>query len=284
MQRLFIILIAFCIGCYAKIDESKCYETPEADKTLYQLYKNCRKASDSRKTKCMNVVDRYCTDVKYAFIGKLASTTTGIMRLAKTDSNEISFSCIKTTSKSAVEISSLHNEVRACRHLEQIQSKDCLLAVHRYCQKMSGLSSSGFAYTASVSHAKIACFESTEQRRVTISELADLQPQCNDVSGSASSDCFTAACTWCENKGYSGGITQGSDDSSSIIVSCYNDHFSKTVRVKNTSIASKSEYYYRKYLAAKEREQAQQESDPQELDDSFNNVDEYRFQSDIMEE
>ena len=234
-MKKFIPLLLFTvfIGCFADIDESKCYNTPEAGKTLYDLYKNCRKASESRQIKCMNVIDRYCTDVEYAFVGKLL--TTGIMRSIKRDSNEVSISCLKATYKGPVEMSSFHNEVPTCHSLNQIQSKDCLLAVHMYCQRMKGHLASGFAYSMSSTHAIIACYKAAEQTRVPVNELVALSPHCDDVSGSASSDCFEAACKWCENKGYSGGITQGSDDSSSIIVSCYEDHFHKWVKVKSDS-------------------------------------------------
>ena len=231
MQKIALLLLTAVIGCYAEIDTTKCYDVPEG--TLYYLYKNCRKASDSRLTKCMNVVDRYCSDVEYAFVGKLGYTTGGVMRAVNTTTNEIYLSCFKTAYKGQVEISSLLNEVPTCNHLSKIQSGDCLLAIQGYCRRMNGGSSSGFAYSASATHANIACYDAAKQSQVSADILALHNSECNNSSKSASSDCFNAACLWCENNGYDGGITQGSNGTD-IIVSCYNDYFRKYVRVRNT--------------------------------------------------
>lgn len=268
-----LLLAAVLIGCYAKIDETKCYDTP--DGSLYSLYKNCRKSTDSRETKCMNSVNRYCTDVEYAFIGKL-KTTTGVMRAWRPNSNEIFLSCFKTTFKGAVDLSSLSSQVRACNSLAGLQSESCLLAVHKYCQFMHGSHSSGFAYSSDSGNNKAltACFSHVEKEEVSVDSLSSLNSDCNSVSNSASPSCFNAACMWCENKGHSGGITQGSNDNTKIIVSCYKDHFNKWVKVKD--VVSEAEYYRERYLAAKRRyEQAMREEE-------F--YDGYRFKSDIREE
>ncbi|XP_019853980.1 PREDICTED: uncharacterized protein LOC109583185 [Amphimedon queenslandica] len=282
MQKIVIILLAGAIvSCYAAIDETQCYETPKG--TLYRLYRNCRKASESRLTKCTNVFDRYCSNVQYAFVGKLSTSTTGVMREIKEDTNEVSFSCIKATSKVEVEMSSLHSEVRGCDDLEKLQSGDCLLAIHRYCQNMNGRSSSGFAYSDSATHAKIACFDAVKQKRVAVNSLVLHNSKCDDPSKSASSDCFNAACKWCEAKGHDGGMTQGSEDNE-IIVSCYDDYFHTTATIKNR-VASTSDYYYRQYLAAKKKwEQAKQEEEPQEWNDPMNNSDEFQFTDHAFEE
>ena len=282
MQKIvFILLVGAIVGCYATIDETQCYETPKG--TLYSLYRNCRSASDSRSTKCMTVIDRYCSDVQYAFVGKLSTSTTGVMRKISKNTNEVSFSCIKATSKMDVELSSLHNEVRGCDQLDKIQSGDCLLAIHGYCRRMNGRSSSGFAYSASLTHAKVACYDAVKQKHVAVDTLASLNSECNDPRKSASSGCFNAACKWCEDKGHDGGITQGSDGNE-IIVSCYNDYFHTQATVKN-QVASTSDYYYRQYLAAKKKwEQAKQEEEPQEWNDFIDNPDEFQFTDHTTEE
>ena len=232
MQKFALLLLtALIIGCcYAEIDTSHCYNVPKG--TLYYLYKNCRKASDSRQTRCMNVVDRYCSNVEFAFVGKLCHTTGGVMRAVNTTTNEIFLSCFKTAYKGQVEISSLLNEVPACNHLSKIQSGDCLLAINRYCQLLNGRSSSGFAYSTSVTHASIACYDSANQSQLSADTLALYNSKCDNSSKSASSDCFNAACLWCEDEGYDGGITQGSNNTD-IIISCYNDYFRKHVKVQN---------------------------------------------------
>ena len=283
MQKIVIILLAGAVvSCYATINEAQCYETPKG--TLYGLYRNCRKASESRLSKCMNVIDRYCSDVQYAFVGKLSTSTTGVMRGINENKNEVSFSCIKATSKMEVEMRSLRNEVRGCDHLDKLQSGDCLLAISKYCRNMNGRSSSGFAYGSSDSHAKIACFDAVEQNRVAVDSLASFNSKCDDPSKSASSDCFNAACKWCEGRRHDGGITQGSEGNK-IIVSCYDDYFHTQATVKN-QVASMSDYYYHQYLAAKKKwEQAKEEEEPQEWNDSIDNPsDEFQSTDHAFEE
>ena len=277
MQKVALLfLAAVFIACNATIDETQCYEPPSGN--LYSLYRNCRKATDSRSTKCMNVVDRYCSDVTYAFFGKLPEDTSGIMRGVKADTNEIFLSCLETESKNLVPLRNLVG----CNSLVDVQSKECLKSTSTYCKSMHGGSKyAGYIYSASSSHVYAACFESVEQGRVSPSDLASLNSNCNDVGDSASSDCFNAACKWCEGRGHDGGITQGTDGSS-ITVACYKDTFHKYVTVK--SALSQSSYYYRQYLAAKKRYEQAKELEVANEDEFGENEGPYRFRSDIREE
>ncbi|XP_003387786.1 PREDICTED: uncharacterized protein LOC100632882 [Amphimedon queenslandica] len=276
MQKVVLFfLAAVFIGTNATIDESQCYEPPSGN--LYSLYRNCRKATDSRSTRCMNVVDRYCSDVTYAFFGKLPTATSGIMRGVKANTNEIFISCITTQSKNEVKLSDL----TGCNSFDDIQSKECLKATREYCQRMLGSRSAGYIYLTSASRAHTVCFNSVEQGTVSPSDMSSLNSNCNDLSDAASSDCFNAACKWCEGKGHDGGITQGIEGSS-MIVACYKDNFHKYVQVK--SALSQSSYYYRQYLAAKRRYEQARQYELANEEEYGENEGPYQFRSDIREE
>ena len=277
MQKVALLfLAAVFIGCSATIDDSQCYEPPTGN--LYGLYRNCRKATDSRSTRCMNVVDRYCTDVKYAFFGKAPTTTSGVMRGVKADTNEIFISCINTQSKNSLPPAAYR--VGGCS-FDDIQSMECLRAAEKYCRNKHGGTSSGYIYSTTSDRALTVCFNAVEKGNVSPSDMASLNSNCNDVSDTASSDCFNAACMWCEGRGHDGGITQSSDDHS-MLVACYNDNFHKYVQVK--SAQSESSYYYRQYLAAKRRYEQAREFELASEEENGENEGPYRFRSDIREE
>lgn len=94
------------------------------------------------------------------------------------------------------------------------------------------------------------------------------------MSNTASSACFNAACKWCEDKQYSGGITQGDDGHGYVLVSCYKDIFHEAVTIENNL-----DHYYEKYRhileALKSEDTADELSDLKDitLKELINNID-----------
>ena len=237
------VLVAVCNGLTD--DQRQCLTLPS--KTLQQLSGGCRTTTDSRNLQCVAAINNYCDAVHFAFFGD-TNPIMGVSRAA--GENSIEISCVRATRHPEWgQMHKLSTFNSGCQNIDDIQSSKCLDAIHQFCNDKQSDQGGMSLGKNGESKPLIGCFKSEETSYVSISDLKIKNAAC-EISDSASTACFNAACKWCEAKGHSGGITQG-DIASLVVVSCYKDLFSNTVTVQSTE--SNLDYYYERYMNAKRK-------------------------------
>ena len=220
------VLVAVCNGLTD--DQRQCLTLPS--QTLHQLFGGCRTTTDSRNLQCVTAINRYCDAVHFAFFGN-TNPIMGISRAA--GENSIELSCVRATRHPEWgQMQRLSTINSGCQNIDDIQSSKCLDAIHQFCNAIA-LNQGGMNLGKNgEGKLLIGCFKSEQTSYVSISDLKIQNAAC-EISDSASTACFNAACKWCEAKGHSGGITQG-DAASLVKVSCYKELFNNTVTVERS--------------------------------------------------
>ena len=196
--------------------------------TLSELHSGCSSNSRSRHPDCVAAMHRFCGQVTYP----TAMTTLGVSR--EHTNGRIGMSCIQSRWSGNVPISTLQRHHSNC-NAGKSQHRDCLAAIHRYCQATLG--GTQFAGTSqevpSSSALYVKCFQTPRKEHVRHDVLASRHGGCT-FPNSDSDNCYAAASRWCVFLGYSGGITQ-EVNTIGVTVACYNAEFTNDVFVSRIS-------------------------------------------------
>lgn len=195
--------------------------------TLSELHSGCNTHTRSRHSDCVAAMHRFCGRVTYA----TGMTTLGVSREVGID--RIGMSCIRSRWSGDVSITTLQRYHARCTSGKS-QHRDCLSAIHRYCNATLG---SNFAGTSQevlpLNNLYVKCFQSPRKELVSHAVLQSHHSGC--VFPNSDSDfCYSAASRWCVSLGYTGGITQ-EVISAGVTVACYSAEFSDDEFVTRSS-------------------------------------------------
>ena len=197
-------------------------------RTLSELHSGCSSNSRSCHPDCVAAMHRFCGQVTYP----TAMITLGVSR--EHINGRIGISCIQSRWSGNVPISTLQSYRSGC-NAGKSQHRDCLAAIHRYCQAtLGGTQFAGTSQEVPSSRALyIKCFQTPRKEHVHHNVLAARHSRCT-YPNSDSDNCYAAASRWCVFLGYSGGITQ-EVNTNGVTVACYNAEFTNDVFVSRIS-------------------------------------------------
>ena len=195
--------------------------------SLSELHEGCNTDAKSRHPDCVAAMHRFCGMVSFP----TAMTTLGVSR--EHTNGRIGMSCIRSKLSRNVPIRTLQGYHSGCT-VGKSQHRDCLSAIHRYCQHVLGPQFAGTSQEIPGHDSLLVkCFASPRKERVHHNVLSTQHSGCT-LPYSDSNTCYSAASRWCVQVGYSGGITQEVDHQA-VIVACYNAEFSNDEFVTRNS-------------------------------------------------
>lgn len=195
-------------------DESSAPET-----SLSDLHFGCYTDTLSRHPDCVAAMHRYCDSVTFSTDDV---DPAGISREHAND--VIDLACIDSQWSGTVEVSVLYQLHNGCTR-DKSQHRDCLAAIHRYCQNLLGSSYAGVSQEVGEDHFQVHCFEATHKESVDFDVLHTLHEYCV-YPDSDSAQCFAAANRFCQQYySASGGITQEVANDQ-MYVACYDAAYS----------------------------------------------------------
>ena len=193
--------------------------------SLKELHAGCDSNTKSRSPDCVAAMHRFCQRVTYP----TKTDTLGVSQ--EHTSGKIFMSCIHSEWSGFVSIAELKQHLIYCGAKELSQNRNCLAAVHRYCQaRLGGADYAGTSQEVDDSKDSfyVQCFKTARKEHVLHDVLQSYHSTCQSGAPSYTSEsdnCFAAASRWCRQLGYSGGITQ-EVNGEGVTVACYNDEFS----------------------------------------------------------
>ena len=210
-------LVFMVATCYAGCG------VPKPKTTLVELHPGCNAAYKTRYPVCVAAMHRYCQRTSYP--GKRYPI--GITR--EHTYKVVSMSCIEATWAGNVKVTELRRFHSYCR-LSKSQHRDCLSAIHRYCENRFGAKYAGISQEVGVDGFFVGCFKSGYKANVPPSKLTLLHHGCK-FPFSDGAQCFSAASRFCRKKGFSGGVTQ-EVNKKIMTVACYNGKVNPNVPIK----------------------------------------------------
>ena len=218
-RTIAIIVSLMCCLLFGASTAGRCgVSAPQV--TLSELHPGCSSNSRNRHPDCVAAIHHFCGRVTYP----TTMTTLGVSR--EHINGRIGMSCIRSQWSGNVPISTLQQHHSGCT-ASKSQHRDCLAAIHRYCQATLGGTQYAGTSQEVGSALYVKCFQTPRKETVRHDVLSSRHSGCT-FPNSDSDNCFSAASRWCVFLGYSGGITQ-EVNTNGVTVACYNAEFTNDV-------------------------------------------------------
>ena len=221
MTRIFVTFLLFVAACYGgKI------QIPEEG--LKAFHNGCTSNKLTRSSHCVAAMHRFCNKIVFPspHIKPPQGQLVGISR--ETMNNRIGVSCVVSKSIANINVNVLKNKCTTSLS----QAPQCLIGIHRFCQKKFGQNFVGISQEIpNKNDLTTACFKSSKKQLVPIKQLRMRNHECKNIAQWYTDHCFSAASRWCIDQGFSGGITQEASKGK-VLVACYVSVYSGDVPIQ----------------------------------------------------
>ena len=220
---LIFVLSALLTGTHM-YSETACNISPP-EITLIELHSGCHGSAKTRYPECVAAMHRYCQKTDYS------TNKNHLIGISRENTDKfVSMSCIEAKWAGNVKVTELAGFHSSCK-ISKSQHRDCLSAIHQYCQNRFGAEYAGISQEVGADEFLIGCFKSGYKENVPNHVMSSLYPGCQ-FPNSDGPKCFSAASRFCHNYfGLSGGITQEVNNNI-MAVACYDGELDQDVFIK----------------------------------------------------
>lgn len=213
----YLLLVAACYGGKIQIPEEG----------LKAFHNGCTSNKLTRSSDCVAAMRRFCNKIVFppSRVKPPQGQLAGISR--ETMNNRIGVSCLVSKFIANININVLQNKCTTSLS----QAPQCLIGIHRFCQKKYGQNFVGISQEIpNKNELFAACFKSSKKELVPIKQLRMRNHECKNIAQWYTDHCFSAASRWCIDQGFSGGITQEASKGK-VLVGCYVSAYSGDVPI-----------------------------------------------------